>query len=134
MSASRMSVLTTTAPVCAERCARAAIFPRGGTSIEMSSFRSEPARLIIDRDERVTNVGVDDDRAGLRGEMRARCDISARRHVDRNVVVLVAGLLHDQRVATRLYLQSARNRSDDRTVFGVELHRRALFTVDAHGA
>ena len=37
-------------------------------------------------------------------------------------------------MASGFYLYSTRNCSEDRAVFGIDLHGRALFAVDAHGA
>ena len=92
----------------------------------------EAARLIVDHDERIANVGVDDDRAHLRRQVRARENASTRRHVDGNVLFGVAVFLDDQRVTAGLYLYITRNCPEHRAVFGVDFHRRAFFAVDAH--
>ncbi len=94
----------------------------------------EAARLIVDRDERVAEIGVDDDRARLRGEPRARRQAAARRQIDRDVLLRVARFLDDERVAPRLDLDRARDRAEHGAVVDVELHGRAVLALDAHGS
>ena len=96
----------------------------------------EPGRLIVDGDERVANVGVDDDRAGLRVEPGADVEGAPGWKVDGDVVGLVPLLDDEQRVPTGRHLRRAgQRRAEDLAVLGVELHdRTGRVAVDLHGS
>ena len=97
--------------------------------------RGREARgLLVDGDERIANVGVDDDGARLRVEARAHVEVSPRGNVDRDVGGLVPLLDDEQRVPARRHLRGARQRgAQNLAVLGVQPHGRARsVAVDLH--